>query len=163
MNRKNGFTLIELLVTISILATLSTIAIITYSGITGKSRDSVRIKNLQAIKQALELYRGDIRSYPPTSGINLSTSTALTNCTGVSSCTVTNTYLKQSPVDSDASRSYFYSALPINCDNNSLATACTGFILCARKENSDTTYNLSACNSSTCGSAGNCDIGVSSQ
>lgn len=167
LHSSRGFTLIELLVTISVLSVLSTIAVITYSGITSRSRDNIRIRNLQTIKQALELYRGDIRSYPPTSGINLSTDTTLTNCTGISGCTnITSTYLKQIPKDSDTSRKYYYLALPSSpaCDNNSLATTCTGFILCAKKEGTSTAYDLSACLPlSSCGAAGNCDIGISSQ
>lgn len=55
MNQK-GFTLIELLVVISIIAILSTIGIMTYQGVTGKARDSIRKQDLNTLATALEIY-----------------------------------------------------------------------------------------------------------
>lgn len=53
---KKGFTLVELLVAISIIAILSTIGLITFSGIQSKARDSARKNNLRTLATALEIY-----------------------------------------------------------------------------------------------------------
>lgn len=168
MNIKKGFTLIELLVVIAIIAILSTVAVTVFRGITANARDSVRIKDLQAIKQALELYRNDFHYYPTTDLTNIAfirQNPLDKNCTGIPGCT---TYLRHIPRDSDSNRKYYYLALPSSpvCDNKSLATTCTGFILCAKKEGTNTSYEIQACKDLPAGSCGVgiiCDIGISSQ
>lgn len=163
--KKNGFTLIELLVAISIVAILSAVAVVAYSGITAKTRDGQRIRDLQAIKQALELYKADIHNYPS----SLNTASPLTDCTGKDSCTSTITYLQQIPVDSNPSKNYVYKATTTSssdCNNLSASSACLSFILCAKKEGTDTSNDLDGCNAlppSSCGVGINCDIGISSQ
>lgn len=171
IKKKNGFTLVELLVTISILAVLSSIAIVAYSGITMKARDNQRIKDLQAIKQALELYRSDIHNYPTTDNFVLKIASQLTSCTGVSPCNVLSTYLlpvPKDPKDSDNTRNYYYLALPNSpvCNNTSANTACSNFILCAKREGTDASNDLEDCKSllsGSCGANTSCDIGISSQ
>ncbi len=54
--KSNAFTLIELLVVISIIAVLSTIGLITFSGIQSKARDALRKTDLQKMALALEGY-----------------------------------------------------------------------------------------------------------
>lgn len=61
---KKGFTLIELLVVISIVAILSALLMANFIGVRQRSRDATRKSDLQNIRQALELYRADIGSYP---------------------------------------------------------------------------------------------------
>lgn len=51
-----GFTLIELLVVISIIATLSAIAITVFTGVQKGMRDVRRKSDLEAIRQAIEMY-----------------------------------------------------------------------------------------------------------
>lgn len=155
---KKGFTLIELLVAISIMAILSAIAVVSYSGITAKARDSQRIKDLEAIKQGLELYRSDIRNYPTMAGFPLNTKQD--SLTGASI-----TYL-QVPKDSNPAKNYYYQALPLDCDNSTTDKACLSFILCAKKEGTDTAYDLATCGSlplNSCGTGISCDIGIFSQ
>jgi len=67
---KKGFTLIELLVVISIIAILSALLMANFIGVRQRSRDATRKSDLQNIRQALELYRADIGSYPPSSPTN---------------------------------------------------------------------------------------------
>lgn len=134
---KNGFTLIELLVVISIMAILSSIAVVSYRGVTAKARDSQRMRDLETIKQALELYRSDIHTYPDSTSFTLNT--ALTNCTGVSSpsCIPSITYLSQIPVDSNTAQEYVYKATTASglaCNNTSVSSVCSNFVLCAKKE-----------------------------
>lgn len=61
---KKAFTLIELLVTIAIISTLSSIAIVSFSGQTAKARDARRKSDLANLQQALEMYYDDNGSYP---------------------------------------------------------------------------------------------------
>ncbi len=61
---QKGFTLIELLVSISIVAILSVIGIIIFSGVTAKSRDAQRKNDLRNLSIALELYHRKNNSYP---------------------------------------------------------------------------------------------------
>jgi len=53
---KRGFSLIELLVVISIIGTLSTLAVVSFTNSRSKGRDTVRFSNVRAIQEAVELY-----------------------------------------------------------------------------------------------------------
>lgn len=67
--RHQGFTLIELLVVISIIGTLSTIAMTSLNGARAKARDTTRYSDMNEIKIALELYAADHGGdYPSTGG-----------------------------------------------------------------------------------------------
>ena len=52
-----GFTLVELMVVLSIIAILSVVGIVLYSGAQIKARDSIRKNDLNNIATALELYK----------------------------------------------------------------------------------------------------------
>ncbi|OGE32259.1 hypothetical protein A3C59_04615 [Candidatus Daviesbacteria bacterium RIFCSPHIGHO2_02_FULL_36_13] len=54
LNNPSGFTLIELLVVISIIAILSVLGISLFGGVQKKARDTERISEINAIKDALE-------------------------------------------------------------------------------------------------------------
>ena len=56
---KRGFTLIELLVVIAIIGILATFIVASFTSAQQKARDSKRKTDLDAIKKALELYKGD--------------------------------------------------------------------------------------------------------
>ena len=62
--KQKGFTLIELLVTIAIIAILSGIAIVSFSGQTAKARDARRKSDLENLRQAIEMYYEDNGKYP---------------------------------------------------------------------------------------------------
>lgn len=55
MSNQKGFTLIELLVVISIIAILSTVGIVLYTGAQKKTRDTRRLVDVEAIGRAWEL------------------------------------------------------------------------------------------------------------
>jgi len=137
---RRGFTLIELLVVITIIGILAAIAIVSYGGTQERARDSRRKSDLDAIKKALELARGDSPGayyYPRCKG-------------GLGACKLTDTstdfelndpsknrvYLKSVPKDPkwpDSSVLYTYIPLPDVCDNSN--TLCTSYELKACLEN----------------------------
>lgn len=61
---RQAFTLIELLVVISIIAVISLLALPNFMGARDKAKDSARISDMGAIKNALRLYYNDKQSYP---------------------------------------------------------------------------------------------------
>ena len=64
MKNKKGFTLFELLVSISIIAILTVIAMVSYSSAQKKARDAKRIQDVDAVGKALESYYSDENEYP---------------------------------------------------------------------------------------------------
>lgn len=53
---KSGFTIVELLIVIVVIAVLASIAIVAYTGIQTRARDSRRVQDIASIKKALLLY-----------------------------------------------------------------------------------------------------------
>ena len=94
--KNSGFTLIELLVTISIIAILTAIGILTYAAVLKQGRDSKRQADLKAIQSALEQYRADSIGYPESITFG---STLVNNG---------KTYLNQVPNDPLSGQSYCY-------------------------------------------------------
>lgn len=66
MKNKQGFTLFELLVSISIIAVMTAIAVVSFGGISKKSRDARRMADLEKVRIALEAARQIGNTYPST-------------------------------------------------------------------------------------------------
>ncbi|MEI6532996.1 MAG: type II secretion system protein GspG [Candidatus Roizmanbacteria bacterium] len=64
MFKKNGFTLLEILIVIAIIGILSGFVTIQVTSSIGKSYDSRRKSDLNAIQKALESYYNDNNAYP---------------------------------------------------------------------------------------------------
>ncbi|MGB9585894.1 MAG: type II secretion system protein [Anaerolineales bacterium] len=98
---KSGFTLIELLTTMTIIAVLAGLALVSLQGARKSARDGKRKADLEQIRSALEMCRSDTGSYPAGplySGQNIS-------------CGVpAQTYL-QIPADPLPDRRYYYNRL----------------------------------------------------
>ena len=62
--QKHGFTIVELLVTIVVIGILAAITIVSYTGISQRSRDSRRDSDVTQVKLALEKYHADKGGYP---------------------------------------------------------------------------------------------------
>jgi general secretion pathway protein G len=60
----SGFTLIELLVVLAILATLAALVVPVYINRADDARDVVLKQNLQGLREAIDLYYRDRRTYP---------------------------------------------------------------------------------------------------
>ncbi|MEI8124044.1 MAG: type II secretion system protein [bacterium] len=73
-NKKNkkGFTLIELLVVIAIIGFLTTITLVAMNGPRAKSRDTAKIRTLQEIRSALQIYHSNFGYYPGSSDLSSS-------------------------------------------------------------------------------------------
>lgn len=62
--KKHGFTLLEVLVSVTIIAVLTAIGIVSYSSVNKRSRDVKRKSDLEQIRSGLEMYRSDMSYYP---------------------------------------------------------------------------------------------------
>lgn len=134
-----GFTLVELLVTISILAILMTIAMITYQNVQKNARDGKRKSDISTIQSALQQYRAD-QGYYPTSIVF---DAALTNPSG------TKTYMSKVPKETQSGQPYAYAKYPAACIDTATdpTTYCTNYCLYATVEN---TSNASSTATSIC-------------
>jgi prepilin-type N-terminal cleavage/methylation domain-containing protein len=72
-NKKSGFTLIELIVSVTIIALLTVVAMVSYTGTNRKARDSRRMADVEKIRMALELYRQGMGSTYPSTLTSLTT------------------------------------------------------------------------------------------
>jgi prepilin-type N-terminal cleavage/methylation domain-containing protein len=74
---KKGFTLIELLVVISIIALLSTLAVVSLNNARAKGRDAKRVSDIKQVQTALELRYADTTTYPTSvAGVDLGSAAA---------------------------------------------------------------------------------------
>lgn len=123
--KRGGFTLIELLIVISIIAILTTAALVFYQEFNKRARDSKRQSDLKIIQSALEDYHADQLYYPASLGASLTFTVA----------SVTKTYLNTVPTDPKPSPypNYSYNATPSGCSG----AACIGYCLSAKLEGSD--------------------------
>lgn len=150
--RNAGFTLVELLIVVSIITVLSIAGVTIYSSVLNNGRDQVRQRDLSAIRQALELYRGDQKYYPT----SLPFGSILQSPNGA-------VYLQTVPQDALTGQSYAYQAYGdvvggASCNNTTVF--CKAFALCAKMQGTGSpacpVANLN------CGTGIRCDMGVSS-
>lgn len=123
MIKRKGFTLIELLVVISIIGILAAFIIASFGSAQQKARDSRRKADLDALKKALELYKGD------TAGSKYYL--AQVSAGGAPPSGLAPTYIKAIPKDPKTGLDYFYwSGNPQACTTN-----CASYRLYAKLEN----------------------------
>ena len=133
---KNGFTLFELLVSISIIAIMTALASVAFSGAQKKARDSRRVQDLKLIQVAAEQYYSQNTYTYPT------TYTAGTAWTPSGSTTA---ILESFPTDPKNVTPYVYGCSP--------ASACTptGYCLCVGVENTSNGNSSGNCTFTTGG------------
>jgi len=62
--KNKGFTFVELLVTVTIMAVMMAVAIVSYSSTNVRSRDTKRKADMETIRSALEICRSNYGEYP---------------------------------------------------------------------------------------------------
>lgn len=134
--KQKGFTLIELVVVIGIIAILAAIILAGLSAAKNKSNDTGKIKALQEIRSALQLFNADKGYYPPTASYQ----TDLVN----------NKYISVISLSGIK-----YAALPLGCtgaacNSYHLGIALSGSDSLVLNSDSDST-NVFAGNSTDCG------------
>lgn len=100
---RQGFSLMELLVVIAIVATLITVAAVSYTTINKRSRDAKRKSDVEQLRSALEMYRTENGSYPNVGSGNFM------DASNVSAALV-STYIASIPSDPKSSQTYRYQA-----------------------------------------------------
>ena len=134
LNKANGFTLFELLVSISIIAILTAVAVVSFGGLNKKTRDARRTSDLEKIRLSLEAAKQIGTTYPSN----------LTSLVGSS-------LLERVPTDPKGTGySYYYVAGATNYT----------YVLCAQMEDVGSTNYGSGCGTSSCGSGNNCNYRV---
>lgn len=98
-----GFTLIELLTVIGIIAVLTGLFTVSYLAVRQRGRDAQRKSNIKQMQSALELYRADNDSYPPSA-----TFQALVCGQTFTSPSGTVTYMNALPCDPTTGGTYYY-------------------------------------------------------
>lgn len=115
---KRSFTLIEILVVATIIGLLTLIGLIGFSQISKQSRDTKRKEDVLGIKNALEIYKTTVGSYP-----------------GSLNDLVANNLLKTVPTDPKTNIAYAYNPLPAGCTSN-----CSEYTIDASLESPAGTY-----------------------
>jgi general secretion pathway protein G len=138
MFKKNhhGFTLVELLVSMTIVAILTSLALVSIEGARKASRDSKRKTDLEQIRSALEICRADSGSYP--AGTLISAQNITCGTPPITYITIPN-----DPIST--SYRYVYTR-----------STSSSYRLCARLE----TGGGTDCNDRSCGTAGTCNYEV---
>lgn len=130
-----GFTLVEVLVAIVIMVILGAVTLSMFNSAWRSSRDQQRLRDLNSLKQTLEIYRADKGFYPDAADF---------------SSELTPKYLETMPADPISGRHYSYQTTP------------TTFILCAKKEGSSSLGDSVDCSGLICTDDNQqCDTGVS--
>ncbi len=114
-NLKAGFTLIELMVVVTIISLLVTAGAVVYTKVVANSRDAKRKADLEAVKNALVLYRVDNSYYP-------------SSITWTSMAPINN-YISVTSMSGPRGDSYVYT--PAGC----VSAQCKTFTVCATLEN----------------------------
>lgn len=105
-----GFTFIELLVTVTIIAVLVSVGVVSYGSVNKRSRDAKRRGDVEQLRSVLEMYRADNGSYPNAGSGSWTDASAL-------STTLVSTYLPAIPADPKTTQTYRYQATNLSGGN----------------------------------------------
>lgn len=135
-----GFTLIELMVSISIVAVLMAIGVVSYTQANRSARNARRASDMEQVRAALELYRNENPSYPatPTEG-DFSILVELLKDDGFLSASSNIV----DPKSSDEDFAYSYFSPPPDSGDGSV---CETYALCFVQESNDGNSTQCVCN-----------------
>lgn len=141
---KRGFSLLEILVSITIIAVLTAIGIVSYASVNKRSRDVKRKSDLEQVRSALEMYRADNGAYP-------NIGSGFLDAQGLETDLVDSGYMPQVPDDPGSSGNYYYDAV----DTGGVYSA---YCICADLE------TITSGSETTCSVTlpGTCDYGLKS-
>ncbi len=138
-----GFTLIELMVVIGIVAILSTVGLVLYTGVQKTSRDAKRMGDIKEIQKALEQYYAINNDYVP---VNVQNGNA-----SVNSVSALNSYFQNNIPPSEPNLGVVnYEYKYYTCGGPSPAKVTT-YIVCAKLENPSGKANMDAVPVDGCG------------
>jgi len=134
MKKINGFTLFELLVSISIIAIMTALASVAFSGAQKKARDSRRVQDIKLIQTAAEQYYSqNTYLYPPVGSYDAGDAWTPSGST--------TAVLESFPTDPKNTAPYVYSC------RGTCNTA--GYCLCAYVENTSNGNSTNNCTTFT--------------
>ena len=137
-NVKRGFTLIELLIVIAILGILVTIAVASFTGAQGKSRDGRRKGDLDAIKKALELAKSDNTAGNYAQCPLAAPSCPLNATSNTANPVLSPSYIRNMPGD-PGNFNYVFVPTPSGCTGATGGTPCTAYTINVCLENTNET------------------------
>jgi len=150
LNNADGFTIVEILVIILIIGILSTILVLTYSGIQVRQRNNSRIADIKLIQSGLESYYTQGGYYPTVSDLN-SQAWTTKNIKGIDPSTFQDPSAKTgNPRFSEfpTVNQYSYQPTAANgispCDNKTVA--CAKYTLTATLEGNSGTFSEKSLN-----------------
>lgn len=85
---KSGFTIVELLIAIVVIAVLATITVVSYNGITERSRNATILSDITQVAKLIEQYNAINGSYPVTSATTIAGSATNSTTLTDSGCPV---------------------------------------------------------------------------
>lgn len=153
-----GFTLVELMIVISIIALLASVGAVTYGNVSKHNRDQKRVRDLQSISQALELYFHDHNSYPgclKTTYISTNPSPWILACSSPVQPPFDSSYMATIPTDPLNSSPYYYSYEPMSSISSSPVPSCSTatnpiyYVLWTQMETDQPTNDVYGCSSTT--------------
>lgn len=138
--KSSGFTILEVLVSVTIIAVLTAVGIVSYSSVNKRSRDVKRKSDLEQIRSAFEMYRSDNAGAYRGTGDNWwrTASNPIT-------ASLVPTYMPAIPNDPDSTQNYWYRSINTGGSPSS-------YCLCAKletitsEESTCTVALYSACN-----------------
>lgn len=150
LKTQKAFSLIELMVTISIVAVMAAVGLVTFSTVQRTGRDAQRKSDLRMLQSAIQQFYADFNHYPNV--LTLTAGAPLNNCTGEGCSSVTKTYLSTTPRDpiSGTTDPYCYTSFQtsasgaLSCAAANFGT-CHYYELCARLENPSGTAATCTC------------------
>lgn len=114
IKRTSGFTIVELLIVIVVIGILAAITVVSFNGVTAKTRDTIRVNDMKSIQKAVELYYVDNGTYPlpPNGSTNWSGNCATFGSSTTYIAGISN-YLSKLPLDprwttADSNKCYLY-------------------------------------------------------